>query len=1121
MIRATLRLTIGLLCGVGTVSAAEVGYYSQPALHGDRLVFVSEGDLWTATLPPGDGEPITAWRLTSSDGSEARPQLSPDGRWIAFTGEYEGNTDVYVMPVDGGSPTRLTFHPSPDVALAWTPDGNSVLFRSSRAHPLGRWELWRVSPSGGMPRAYGFGQCSLVAVSSTGRRLAFTRWSNENWTWKRYRGGTAPEIWIGDLSAEQFEPLTDDPANDLFPMWVLGRVYFLSDRTGAPNIFSIEPSGRGPKQHTSFGPVADDPTAIGGYDVRWPSVDARRRGSRIVFCQAGGLALFDARDESVRRLDVRLASDRVAARRRFADPVETVTEYALSPEGDHLLIGSRGELLNCPVKSGAARQLTHTSAGREWGAAWLGEDQLVMITDVTGEQQVAVGPADGARLPGLVTEDRDVWLFPPAGAPDGKWVAFGDKTLRLHVLDMITLERRQADASEAGEITDYRFSPDSQWLAYVKPMPNGYGMIYIHSLRTGRSFAVSDGWHDDREPRWDPAGKYLYFLSRRHLDPLMGELDFEHIYVNTTQVYAVALAAETPPPLPEVARSVDFDLEAWAKGPPEGPDDEGDVEEGIDEPVEPRDPHAPDESLAMVVDTEGLANRHFLLPIEPGNYRRLEALWGAVVYLSEPAQGLLERRRQRSGLAGGGAMLHRYDLVGEESSTLAEKISGYAVSRDRGTVAWPAEEGFLVRAVAGKEEPEKVDVKAQRLRIDIRQEWQHIFEEAWRLQRDFYWAPNYAGVDWPAMRVKYAALLPRVGTRRELNRLIGEMIGELGTSHTYVWGGQEHDEIEPVAVGMLGADIEFDGRAFRLQRILPRVSWDEALASPLAAPYLDVEEGNVIVAVNGVDLNPGSNIYDLLQDQAGKTIRLTIADEPRGANRRTLEVKALAGEGQLRYAAWVDGNRRYVEETSDGRIGYLHIPDMGGSGLVTFSRSFHPQIERKALVVDVRDNGGGFVSQMIVQRLNRKVWAFMRPRQGVTERYPQKSLYGHMAVLIDQHAGSDGDIFPESFRLNDMGPLIGTRTWGGVVGIRGDKPFVDSGMSTQPEFAWWEPKRGWSLENSGVTPDIEVVITPQDRLAGRDPQLEKAVEVLMTKLEEDPKELPAPPPWPVHGQPRR
>jgi len=948
-----------------------------------------------------------------------------------------------------------------------------------------------------MPKPYGFGECSQVAMSSTGRRIAFTRWSNENWTWKRYRGGTAPEIWVGDLSASVFTQITDDPANDLFPMWLLGRVYFLSDRTGTANIFSISPAGKGLKQHTTFAGDPANPAASSGYDVKWPSADTQRRGAAIVFCQGGALALLDLADDTVTRLDVRIASDRVAARRRFADPMDTAAEYVLSPHGTHLILGSRGEVVSFPVESGAAVQLTHTSTAREWGVRFLGDDLLVMITDATGEQQVAIAPVDGSEMPSLITEDREAWLFPPAGSRDGNWIAFGDKTQRLHLLDVRTLERRQVDASDAWEITDYRFSPDSRWLAWVKPMPNGYGMIYIHSLRTGRSFAVSDGRHDDREPRWDPAGKYLYLLSRRHLDPVLGELDFEHVYLRTTQVYAVPLAEATPPPRPHAARAAGFDMESWAKVP-----DEIELDES-------------GEAIPMVVDTEGLIDRHYLVAMDPDNYAQLEAGWGSVLVLVQPVTGLLDEDWPPLPLGKATSTLRRYDLVEQEGLTLAEDLSGYSVSADRTTIAWPAEGGFQVRSITPLEDSKPLDVSTMRLRIDVRQEWRHIFDEAWRLQRDFYWAPNFAGVDWPAMKTRYGALLPRIGTRQELNAVIGEMIGELGTSHTYVRGGQVHDAVEPVSVGLLGADIEFDGQAFRVTRILPRLSWDELLASPLAAPHLGVTVGTVIRAINGVALGPASNIYDLLQDRAGTLVRVTISDDAQGRNTRTIEVKALESEQPLRYAAWVRANERFVREQSDGVLGYLHIPDMGGEGLAAFSRAFYPQIESKGLIIDVRDNGGGFVSQMIIQRLNRKVWAFAKPRHGMTERYPQKSLYGHMVVLIDQFAGSDGDIFPESFRLNELGPLIGTRTWGGVVGIRGDKPFVDMGLSTQPEFAWWEPTRGWSLENAGVTPDIEVVIRPEDRIAGRDPQLAKAVQVLLEKLRDDPMELPPAPPWPV------
>jgi tricorn protease len=1101
--------------------AAEPGYYSQPALFGQRLVFVSEGDLWTATLgETSAASPIIAHRLTSSEGEESRPCISPDGNWIAFAGQYDGNVDVFVMPIDGGSPTRLTFHPDPDMPLGWTPDGKSVLFRSQRANPLGRWELYRVPASGGLPVRFNFGECSMAALSATGNRIAFTRWSNEHWTWKRYRGGTAPDIWIGDFSANTFRPLTTDPANDLFPMWVLGRVFFLSDRSGTANIFSDSPEGGDVKQHTKFAPVVGNPTAVEGYDVRWPSADAQLRGTRIAFAQAGALAVLDTANNSIRRLDIRLASDRVAARQRFGKPSDTISEFALLPDGKSLLVGTRGEVLSVPVEAGPVIQLTRTSHAREWGAAPLGKDRVALITDAAGEQQIAIAPADGSALPSLLTQDREAWLMPPTCSPDGNWIAFADKTLRLHVVHVPTMERRQVDQSEAWEITDYRFSPDSQWLAYVKPMPNGFGMIHIHALTTQRNFAVSDGLHNDSEPRWDPAGKYLYFLSKRHLDPVLGEHDFEHVFINATGVYAATLDKAAPPPLKNMARAAGFDLEKWAsEDKKDGPEKK---DEKADAPAAPdAQPAAPPQPWRMTIDTDGLAARVYELPIEAGNYRRLEAVRGALTYVSVPVEGLLTDDFGKPGIGRSNKTLHRYDLVEAEGKVLADKIAAYSLGPDMTTIAIADEAGLRVSSVSGGDggkEPKKVAFDASNIRLDIRREWEQMFNEAWRLQRDFYWAPNYVGVDWPAMKTKYAALLPRVGTRHELNDLIGQMIGELGTSHTYIWGGEEPRKAKPVACGLLGADIEFDGRGFRIARIIPGQPWSSELISPLEAAHLNVREGHYILAINGVTLTPASNPLDLLQDQAQKNVRLTVSIDAAGAEKRTIEVKTLGSERALRYAAWVESNRREVERLSEGALGYLHIPDMGGEGLVAFSRLFYPQYTKKGLVVDIRDNGGGFVSQMIISRLARKVWAFMQPRHGVAERYPSKTLHGYAAVLIDQHAGSDGDIFPASFRLNNLGPLIGTRTWGGVVGIRGDKPFVDFGLSTQPEFAWWDPRSGWSIENEGVSPDIEVHITPEDRIAGRDPQLQKAVDWLLGKLKESPMELPPAPPWPVRAR---
>ncbi|MHC4948086.1 MAG: S41 family peptidase, partial [Planctomycetota bacterium] len=1089
--------------------AAETGYSAQPSLHGDRLVFVSEGDLWTATLAAGAG-PIVAHRLTSSDGSESHPVIGPDGGRLAFSAEYDGNTDVYVMPIDGGPPRRVTSHPDPDVALAWSPDGREVLFRSGRAHPHGRPELWRVSAAGGMPRRHDFGECSLVAMSSTGSRIAFTPWSNENWHWKRYRGGTAPEIWVGDLSAGRFTQLTDDRASDLFPMWMQGRVYFVSDRTGTANIFSDRPDSGDLRQHTRFAPDPADPTAVEGYDVRWPAGDAQRRGARIVFCQAGGLALLDLADDAVRRLDVRIASDRVAARQRFGASRRTLSDFALTADGETILATSRGEILLVPVDEDAApRQLTRTAGAREWGAVALGDEHAALITDAAGEQQVAVVPLDGSDAPSLVTEDREAWLLAPVASPDGRLIAFADMTMRLHVVDVRTLERRQVDRAAAGEITDYRFSPDSRWLAYVKPTPNGFGSIHLYSVRTERTFPVSDGRFDEREPRWDPKGRYLYFLSRRHFDPMVGQFDFDHVYVRATRIMALPLAADIPPPLPALARAAGFDLEDWAK-PPEV-DDAADDDDADDEAE--ADAEADAGTPPIRVETDGLAARATIMPIEAGAYAGLEAVPGGVLYLRQPLEGLRGEDWPSAGLGEGKATLHRRLFAEKEPTEVAAKVARYRLD-GRGTVVAVARgHGFDVIELGG-DETKTVALEDLRLHIDVRREWEHILAEAWRLQRDFYWAPNLVGVDWPAMREKYAALLPRVGTRTELNDVVGEMIGELGTSHAYIWGGERQDQAKPVSTGLLGIDVTPVAGGFRIDRVLPDDGVEPDGRSPLAAAHLAVTAGDVIVGVNDAAMPAGANLHDLLRDQAGRRVRLAVAAAD-GAGRRTVEVEAIGSERRLRYRAWVESNRRFVEEASEGRLGYVHIPDMGGEGLAAFSRMFYPQIDKPGLVIDVRNNGGGFVSQMIIERLARRPLGYDQPRHGTTTRYPQRSLVAHLAVVMDQHAGSDGDIFPASFRAAGLGPLIGTRTWGGVVGIRADKPFVDLGMSTQPEYAWWDTRGGWSIENEGVEPDIEVPLTPADRTAGRDPQLDRAVQWLLRRLEEKPMETPAPPPYPV------
>ncbi len=1119
------------LCSFASITfGSGPGYYSQPAIHGNRLIFVSEGDLWLADLPSDLTAPIVANRLTSAVGVESWPTMSPDGRLVAFAGEYDGNVDAYVMPVDGGDPVRLTYHPDPDLPQCFSPDGSEVLFRSMRSNPDSRWELWRVPASGGVETRYEFGECSLATMSSSGRRIAFTRWSNETWNWKRYRGGTAPEIWLANLDTSEYRRLTDNPANDLFPMWVGASIFFLSDRDGFANIWSMSPHGDELKQHTHFAADPQSPESAEGYELRWPQADAARGGTRIAFAQGAAIAILDTNDDRVSRLDIRLRSDFAERRPQYMDSAKTTTEFSLSSDGSRLFLGSRGEILSIPVgemkpgKSSAAIQLTR-SASREWGftsgKSAAGSEALYFISDASGEQQIVMLDVEksGAATPAPLTSDRESWLFAPEASPDGRWVAFGDNTGRLHLLNTGTLAKQVVDQADAWEISDYRFSPDSQWLAYTKPMPNSYGMVMLYSVRTARSIPVSDGLANDSEPRWDPAGKFLYFISKRHIDPILGELDFEHALVETSQIMALPLAANTPPPIKALAQRAGFDLEKWsadeagADKPALAQVAGNAAAEGAQpEPAVAADPQP--KPMVIQVDTDGLASRAFGLPIAPGNLRMLEAIHGGVMYLKAPTQGMLEDVWPAPPLGVANCSLNRYDFVEEEAKTLAESVSMYQVSSDASAVAWWTGEKFNVSPMRGDEKPTTVESDGMMILVDQPGEWKQMLGEAWRLQRDFYWAPNMAGVDWPAMRTKYEVLLSRVGNRLELNDLVGQMISELGTSHTYVWGGESIEKPRSVNVGLLGIDMGWDGNACRIKRILPSHLWSDELVSPLAMPHLDVHEGQAIIAINGVPVATGVNPYSLLQDQAGKTVRLTIADDGAGTNSRIVEITALSTEKPLRYAAWVEANRHYVDKATDGAVGYLHIPDMDSEGLVSFSRLFYPQINRKGLIVDIRGNGGGFISQQIIARLGRKVWGFQQPRHGATERYPKESLHGHIAVVMDQHAGSDGDIFPASFRLNRIGPLIGTRTWGGVVGIRADKPFVDGGLSTQPEFAWWDPEGGWSLENVGVPPDIEVDTTPADRAAARDPQLDRAIEWVQEQIRNNPKTLPEMPPWP-------
>jgi tricorn protease len=1145
----TLVSVIG--CAAPALAGAEPsrGYCSQPALCGDRIVFVSEGDLWTATLDPAASGRTVAHRLTNGPGLESNPCISPDGTRVAFAADYEGNRDVYVMPLGGGRPDRITFHPDPDVPLTWSRDGSRIAFRSPRANPLGRQEAFWVDAQGGLAEPLGVGECSQLSMRPEGQTSAaefvFCRWSNENWNWKRYRGGTAPEIWSGALASGKFANLTQNSANDLFPMWIGDALWFASDRDGAMNLWSAKSDGSDAVQRTHFANDPAKPTAPESYELRWPSPDASAATSataRIIFAQGGDLCVYSAAGNGITRLVIDLVSDRASTRTRFVGAMRNASAFSLSPNGDRILLEARGDLVVLPVgkpKAGVplgARQITRESGSREWGAVWLSPKEILCVTDSSGEQQLAKLPADGSVTPRLITTELGQWMMRPVASPDGRFVAYGDKDMRLWLYDIAKRSATQIDRSDAGEIVEYSFSRDGAWLAWSKPMTNGNNWIALRSTADGTTVDLSDGMTNDREPQFDLGGKYLWFLSDRAINPIIGTVDFENVLVATTEVFAVSLLAETPPPSMTLAAAAGFDLRKWAE-PMAGDDDkkEGDAKSGVGEAHEDHEEEAEDvpESDAhdasdddddadeadapLKVDAEGIRSRVWKLPIEPGIHHDLMAAPGGVWFLTDPLRGIADPEWPEPPLGEEIATLSRFSVLEAEVKVIAEEIPDYAASGDGRHVAWPKDGKFVVHADGG-EKNETVDASAVQIAVDPQAEWAQMLEETWRLQRDFYWAPNMVGVDWPAMRERYRALLPKVGSRTELNDVLGQMISELGTSHTYVMGGDEPDRAKPIGVGVLGVDFARSGNAVTIGAIIPGRAGDAELLSPLALPHLDVKPGSVVLSIDGRPATPAVDPYALLQDRAERPVVLEIADDAQGNNRRTIEVVAREEDRALRYAAWVDANRRRVAELSNGELGYVHIPDMDADGLIEFSRTFYAQINRKGMVVDIRNNGGGWVSQLILARIARKPWAYQVPRQGRMESYPQKVLDGPFAILIDQHAGSDGDIFPESIRINGIAPLIGMRTWGGVVGIRGDKPSIDLCTTTQPEFAWFDPGKpggaGWSVENEGVSPDIEIDVTPADRHAGRDPQLEKGVEVVLEAMRKNPRKTPTLPPYP-------
>jgi tricorn protease len=1084
MRRAMLPLLVwaGALTLLAPAAFAKAGYYRYADLNGDRIVFTAEDDLW---LVPAAGG--TARRITSHEGTEYFAKFSPDGSRIAFTGEYDGNRDVYVMPAEGGEPKRLTWHPGADEVIGWTPDGKKIIFRSAAEDPNHTWHLYFVSPDGGDPEALPIGWACRLSVDPRTGMWAFNRKSRETATWKRYRGGTAPDVWVGDPAKADFHRITDFAGFDMFPMWHDGRIYTLCDRGGTMNIWSMLPDGTDQRKLTSFDT----------WDARWPSMAP---DGRIVFTLGADLHVFDPSSNTETKLDIDLPSDRVLTRVRYPDPSQYLTEFVLSPDGDRLAVVARGEIFSVPVEKGVTLPVTHGSGARERGAGFDPKgERLVYITDAPHEEEIRSIDAWGRGEPTVVKPaGTSGWYFPPVWSPDGKWVAYADQTKTLYVTPAGGGTPTSVDRGAEGEIRDYTWSPDGRWLAYSKQLENQYSSVFVYDTRSGKSTQVTGSTTSDYSPSWDPDGRYLYFLSSRATNPILGSKDWDNVEAKSDKVYLLVLTKDGMSPLART-EGLPPDKKDETKGKKKGADKSDKKTGDEDETPKP-----------VTIDLDGIQDRVVELPVDFGNYVGLAATAKTVYYLGVPLEGFAEQ----PGLfedEGPNGTLMAFDLEKKKAKPFLSGIAGFDLSAKAGKIAVMKDKGEIYVVPTDAPAPDdlsdaQVSLDGMVIDLDPRQEWEQIYYEGWRHERDFFWDPGMGGMDWKAIRDQYATLLPRITTRGDLQDLMGEVIGELGNSHTYVWGGDPGKSVTHVSTGLLGADVAREGAAYRVTRIY-RGDPADGVRSPLREPGVNVNEGDYILAVNHIPFPAGAPFLAALENLAGKEVVLTVSDRASGGTTRDVAVKPTGSDSDLRYADWVRRNREYVAEKTGGKIGYVHIPDMWQHGLIEFDTWFYPQLDKEGMVVDARWNGGGAVSEMIVERLRRRLVSFDRSRAGDVSTYPQRVLNGPFVVLTNEFAGSDGDIFPAVIQLEKLAPVIGMRSWGGVVGIRGDKPLVDGGMLTQPEFAWWDP-RGWAIENHGVDPDIEVQDMPQDLAKGIDAQLDRAISEVMKLHQEHPPVVP-------------
>ena len=1043
--KKNLLLSLLLAGMASTTQADEARLLRFPATNGQEIVFSYAGDLYKAPLAGGEAQ-----RLTSHIGYEMFARFSPDGKHIAFTGEYDGNREVYLIPNKGGEPQRLTYTSTNgrddlgdrmgpnNIVMTWTRDGKGIVYRN-RINDGFQGKLWTINKEGGMPEAIPLPEGGFCSYSPDGKKMAYNRVMREFRTWKYYKGGMADDIWIYDPTTKKVENITNNVSQDIIPMWIGDEIYFISDRDMTMNLFVYNTKTKKTEKITNYT----------DYDIKFPSSD----GNIIVYEQAGYLHKFDPKTRQSVKISISLGGDHIYARKEMKHVDRNVTAASVSGDGKRVAVTARGEVFNVPTEKGVTKNITRTSGANDRGAKFSPDGKYIAyISDQTGETEIWLQAENGE--PVQLTKNNDTYIRQLMWSPDSKKILYTDRKNRMVEVDVASKNKRTIMQNPGGEFFGVNYSADSQWITYTKSAKNEMGVVYVYNLLTKQEIAVTENWYDSSSPVFSTDGKYLIFTSARDFNPTYGQLEWNHTYNRMNGIYMAMLSKDTPSPLL----------------PSDGKTDTPKKDEK--------------ESVTVKVDADGIFGRIIKLPLPAGMYRNFFSDGKKVYY-------------------GSGRDTKAFDLKTQKEETVAEGASFNITPGSKKAIFSKRGQIFVCDFPTGKANlKDAVNLKDMVAPVDYAEEWAQIYDEVWRAFRDGFYLENMHGLDWKAIKKKYEVLVPYAKTRLDLNYIIGEMIGEVACGHAYVNPG-EMPTPERIPMGLLGAEMSKDKNGFyRIDKIIPGAVYSKTLRSPLTEPGINVKEGEYIVAIDGIPTNSVKNIYELLVGKANVLTELSINGSASLNGARKVVISPIADEGPLYHYNWVQDNIKKVEKATNGRVGYIYIPDMGPEGLNEFARYFYPQLDKEALIIDDRANGGGNVSPMIIERLLRKTYRMTMYRNSDRNgTIPDATHHGPKVLLINKYSASDGDLFPWSFKANNLGTVIGTRTWGGIVGISGSLPYIDGTDVRVPFFTNFDAKTGeWIVENHGVDPDILIDNDPIKEQAGEDQQLNKAIEVALEQL---------------------